>query len=462
MEEKQNISLEQDLARYRQYYQENIAPRLRVKQYYGHSLPAGLVSILFLGLLIALWLFFPSFDKDTIVERIIGAFLCWLGCDGGIRFAFFRWYRYTRQRWQILRNETGKFFGLIYKEPETIPLDMIETLSAMGMLLPKKEPKYAYWGEQHGLSTDIFYIRTGRKEENCSKKNDPEIYLFMLVHRLRTPLQGETILLYNSLSCKWGGKKAGLHRIKLEWLAFEEQFDLFSDSEKEARLIMQPDVMQAVYDFCRAYPDLKISFVFKKEHMAVLVEDYDTEEDLPPHRFQAAAEKFFRKIWFLLHISVQLEGKALAAPWQEKDYLRQRRSQETAASAPDIAQALPALEQRAGDPQPDPGQALALNTPNAAGVTPVMEAVLAGDVDLFKTYLHSPGIDVNQRFSGNGNTLLHLAALNGRTEMVRLLLACPDLDAAALNAEGHSALDIALQRGQTETAQLLSSGRGSL
>ena len=264
MEEKQNISLEQDLARYRQYYQENIAPRLRVKQYYGHSLPAGLVSILFLGLLIALWLFFPSFDKDTVVERIIGAFLCWLGCDRGIRFAFFRWYRYTRQRWQILRNETGKFFGLIYKEPETIPLDMIETLSAMGMLLPKKEPKYAYWGEQHGLSTDIFYIRTGRKEENCSKKNDPEIYLFMLVHRLRTPLQGETILLYNSLSSKWGGKKAGLHRIKLEWLAFEEQFDLFSDSEKEARLIMQPDVMQAVYDFCRAYPDLKSVSSLKK------------------------------------------------------------------------------------------------------------------------------------------------------------------------------------------------------
>ena len=66
------------------------------------------------------------------------------------------------------------------------------------------------------------------------------------------------------------------------------------------------------------------------------------------------------------------------------------------------------------------------------------------------------GADVNNPYPENGNTPLHIAALNGYTEIVKLLLAQPNIDKTIKNKEGKTALDTAKERHRTEIVQLLS------
>ncbi|MBQ7908459.1 MAG: ankyrin repeat domain-containing protein, partial [Elusimicrobiaceae bacterium] len=50
----------------------------------------------------------------------------------------------------------------------------------------------------------------------------------------------------------------------------------------------------------------------------------------------------------------------------------------------------------------------------------------------------------------NGNTLLHLAALNGETDMVKALLAHPHIQTNVQNNQGQTPLDVAQDRRQTD------------
>ncbi len=231
-------------------------------------------------------------------------------------------------------------------------------------------------------------------------------------------------------------------------MSFEETFGLFADCEQEARVIMQPDLMQEVHAFFKEYPELDMSFVFKEDCMSVVVIDQNPVKDLPPQRFHQAADQFFCKIWFLLNISVSLAGKGLAAAWQEQEYLSQRRSQESAADKAVIAASLRLPRQ----------QKEALNPQYAEELPPIMQAILIGELESFRTQLGYPQLDVNQCFSQNGNGLLHLAALNGRIEMLKLLLARSQINKDVRNNANQSPFDLAKERGQNEAAQLLLRG----
>ena len=88
-------------------------------------------------------------------------------------------------------------------------------------------------------------------------------------------------------------------------------------------------------------------------------------------------------------------------------------------------------------------------------ITPLLGAILANDTTLVRTALQEHPEYINTAYAQNGNTPLHVAALNGQTEIVKLLLEQPGLDTTLKNNEGKTAADLAQEKNFTEIADLL-------
>ncbi|ETV95682.1 hypothetical protein H310_11098 [Aphanomyces invadans] len=81
------------------------------------------------------------------------------------------------------------------------------------------------------------------------------------------------------------------------------------------------------------------------------------------------------------------------------------------------------------------------------------DAIWTDDVELLHHHMRSGRVDVNHTDSA-GQTLLHLAAFWGRTEMVRVLISLGG-SMKAKNATGCTALDLAIHWGHSATAEVI-------
>lgn len=88
-------------------------------------------------------------------------------------------------------------------------------------------------------------------------------------------------------------------------------------------------------------------------------------------------------------------------------------------------------------------------------ITPLLGAIISGDLDLVRTALQQNPEHLNTSYAQNGNTPLHVAALNGQAEIVTLLLEQPGIDKTLKNNDGKTAADLAQEKGFTEIVQLL-------
>jgi len=88
-------------------------------------------------------------------------------------------------------------------------------------------------------------------------------------------------------------------------------------------------------------------------------------------------------------------------------------------------------------------------------ITPLLDAILSKDIALVQTALFDRPEHLNTAYAQNGNTPLHVAALNGETELVKLLLAQPGIDKTLKNNEGKTARDLAQEKGFAEITDLL-------
>ena len=87
-------------------------------------------------------------------------------------------------------------------------------------------------------------------------------------------------------------------------------------------------------------------------------------------------------------------------------------------------------------------------------VTPLFRAAARQDVAAMRRLLPDP-LHINQPYAGNGNTLLHIAAWNGNTEIVQLLLSQPYIKTGLTNHAGQTPLDIAREKHFTDIVKLL-------
>lgn len=85
----------------------------------------------------------------------------------------------------------------------------------------------------------------------------------------------------------------------------------------------------------------------------------------------------------------------------------------------------------------------------------VIELVLNKGREGLVSALNNKEININEPYPDNGNTPLHIAAWNGYTEIVQLLLTAPAIDKTLKNKSGQTALDLAKQNNHTEIVQLL-------
>ena len=94
-------------------------------------------------------------------------------------------------------------------------------------------------------------------------------------------------------------------------------------------------------------------------------------------------------------------------------------------------------------------------TKRVYGTNDLLDAVLKKDDFLVRTALQEHPEYINTAYAQNGNTPLHVAALNGQTEIVKLLLEQPGLDTTLKNNDGKTARDLAQEKNFTEIVNLL-------
>ena len=83
-----------------------------------------------------------------------------------------------------------------------------------------------------------------------------------------------------------------------------------------------------------------------------------------------------------------------------------------------------------------------------------MLAAINGKTEIVKLLLTRPDIDINAK-DNNGDTPLMLAAINGKTEIVKLLLTRPDIDINAKDNNGDTPLMLAAINGKPKIVELL-------
>lgn len=100
-----------------------------------------------------------------------------------------------------------------------------------------------------------------------------------------------------------------------------------------------------------------------------------------------------------------------------------------------------------------PTQAASLDTPDASGRTPLLQAVQAGDLTEAKRLI-AAGADINAQ-AANKDTPWLLAGALGHTEMLAAMLETGRVDYALRNRYGGDALIPACERGHVETVKFL-------
>lgn len=96
----------------------------------------------------------------------------------------------------------------------------------------------------------------------------------------------------------------------------------------------------------------------------------------------------------------------------------------------------------------------AAQAPHQPNTPPLYLLVLSKDIHKINQAIQN-GANVNEPYPQNGNTPLHIAALNGYADIVKLLLAQPAIEKNRPNQEGKTALDLAKERHQEEIICLL-------
>ncbi len=101
------------------------------------------------------------------------------------------------------------------------------------------------------------------------------------------------------------------------------------------------------------------------------------------------------------------------------------------------------------------GEVRDVSEADETGCTALILASQNGHVELVRLLLAHPDVGVNKTTKADGDTALFIASYNGHVKVVRLLLAHPDVEASRTSTDGRSALCVASQRGHGAIVSLL-------
>lgn len=293
------IQFERDYEAFKKYVHDTLLPEMnKLRKPINVELVVGCIIIIsLLG-----WVLYSFFGKEALLEYLglpLLFIIIWLiynpsGMGMGI----------TDFSWQKISEYLG--FQLV-KEKAEIPIGM-QLAWQEGFCSFSKEQYYYLKGKSNGVNIQIIRFRScwERESKHCSNQEAG----FLVMMEMEKTYPGTTILVSDSLSAKWKGSQAGLSRVKLEWLSFEEKFDLFSNQERMVRKIFTPDVMSSIYDFTEKFSSVSDSFfVFSEGKICFGCEDLADSLSITEGNATVMWEALFIRLWFLSHLPAFFQYK---------------------------------------------------------------------------------------------------------------------------------------------------------
>ena len=309
------IQFEKDYEDFKKYIHSKLLPEI---QKYPRALTLELFVIV---LFFFAWLLDYFFGKDSLLKY--APFLT-------IFFFLFYdplFYDFSRVQKSIIDfswQKISMYLGLQFMKGRDAKIPTGMYLARKAGFWPFSKAQYCYLkGKSNGVNVQIVRFRSSleKKGKYCSTTQKAG---FLVMVDMKKTYPGTTILVSDSLSAKRKGYYSGLSRVKLEWLAFEKKFDLFSDRERMVRKIFTPDVMSSLYDFSEKFSSVSDPFfVFTEGKICFGFEDGESflsraEENATVESIAAVWDALFIKLWFLSHFPDFLQYKLVE---QEKPYI---------------------------------------------------------------------------------------------------------------------------------------------
>jgi len=250
------------------------------------------------------WVSFAFFDGKELLKNV------GLPCVFVIVFLLFKSSKMGKDITDFSWQKITEYLGLqLVKDDIHFPEGM-HLAWRVGLCEVSNHQSYRMIGKQNGVTVQIvrFFVPLQNSEKSPKEKAG-----FLVMMDMEKNYPGTTLLVSDSLSAKWKGSFAGLQRVKLEWLAFEEKFDLFCDQERAVRKIFTPDVMTAIYDFAEKFAPVSDSFfAFSEGKICFCCETLSSSLSIFENTAEKEWEELFVSLWFLSHLPAFLHYKLVA------------------------------------------------------------------------------------------------------------------------------------------------------
>ncbi|MDR0734868.1 MAG: DUF3137 domain-containing protein [Elusimicrobiota bacterium] len=222
------------------------------------------------------------------------------------RDKFGRQLALARELEREIMADVALFFGLYYKDgPIFSPEDLLKT--GITKYSEFFEIRHPLAGAPEGYALEITEIKfkIGETKHGSVMREG-----LVALYHLNKNFKGVTLLFEDSFSKKINyAFNPDMTRVKLEWPLFEEAFDLYTTSQVDARIVMDTDFMETVYDFHKRHGIGGLFIAFYDNKMIVFLDNTNW-----PHaqdgKFYPAG--FYDNMDFLLQIPRHMRYKSFA------------------------------------------------------------------------------------------------------------------------------------------------------
>lgn len=293
--------------RFEKFYLESLKPFLQEKEqprqkYVYHFWTLILFSAFLFPMLILVAYFLNHYKGANINEGLFGiifAIIIYI-----IRAPYVK-YRKTVKN-DVMRLFVSFFDDFQYGGGQGLSADEMRK-SRLFLPFDNAEADDCFSGTYQGVHIRVAEEILSRNIETRKGTRRQNVFRGIVVELdMNKPFKGETIALVDVGLLNMFRKYEGLENVKLEDVAFEKSFEIYSTDQIEARYLLTPAFMERIFKLQKLFAGKKISVGFKNQKIMIVA---DTKEDMfEPCSFfktninKEKIDKVFEEFWTVFSI----------------------------------------------------------------------------------------------------------------------------------------------------------------